>query len=106
MSAHAPDPKARTRIDGQAIRAARARRTRMIRHRVILGALALFVATWFLIAVALASGHDPALSKSTATTATTTVIPTTTTTAQTSTTAQSTTSDQSSGTSAVTTRQS
>jgi cytoskeletal protein RodZ len=40
-------------------------RTRLIRRRVIAVALALFVAVWLLIAITLASGHDPALAKST-----------------------------------------
>jgi cytoskeletal protein RodZ len=46
-------------------RQARLERARRIRRRVITGALALFVAAWLLIAVALASGHDPALSTKT-----------------------------------------
>ncbi|MGA2926123.1 MAG: hypothetical protein ABSG43_09030 [Solirubrobacteraceae bacterium] len=57
------------RARGQAIRQARASRVRMIRRRVIAGAVALFVATWLMIAVALASGHDPALSAKTTTVA-------------------------------------
>ncbi len=40
----------------------RAHRTRVLRRRVISGALAVFVASWLLIAVVLASGHDPALA--------------------------------------------
>jgi len=51
---------------GPAIRQARLARVRTIRRRVIAGALALFVATWLLIAVVLASGRDPALSAKTA----------------------------------------
>ena len=48
---------------GPAIRAARKRRVRAIRHWVVAGAVTLFVAVWLLIAVVLVSGHDPALSK-------------------------------------------
>jgi hypothetical protein len=58
------------RAAGHERRRALAARTRMIRRRVIAGAVALFVAAWLLIAVALASGHDPALSRRTATVAT------------------------------------
>ena len=54
------------RIRGQAIRQSRAIRVRTIRRRVIAGAVAFFVATWLLIAVVLATGHDPALSRKTA----------------------------------------
>ncbi len=50
---------------GAAIRHARAARVRMIRRRVIAAALSLFVATWLLIAIVLATGHDPALSRKT-----------------------------------------
>ena len=45
-----------------AIRNARHARVRMIRRRVAGGAIALFVATWLLIAVMLVTGHDPALA--------------------------------------------
>jgi cytoskeletal protein RodZ len=38
-------------------------RVRTIRHRVVAGAVALFVAVWLLIAITLVSGHDPALAK-------------------------------------------
>jgi hypothetical protein len=62
------DPKAR----GQAIRDARARRTRTIRRRVAGAAAALFSAAWLGITVVLVSGHDPALSKTTAAAVTTT----------------------------------
>ena len=48
---------------GQAMRAARLARVRMIRRRIIGGALALFVASWLLITIVLVSGHDPALAK-------------------------------------------
>jgi uncharacterized membrane protein YgcG len=50
---------------------ARARRIRMIRRRVIAGALALFVATWVFITLQLVTGHDPALAKSSTTSAVT-----------------------------------
>jgi cytoskeletal protein RodZ len=49
---------------GRAIRAARQRRVRAIRHWIVAGAVTLFVIVWLLIAVVLVSGHDPALSKS------------------------------------------
>jgi cytoskeletal protein RodZ len=48
---------------GRAIRDARLARARMIRRRIIGGAVALFVAAWLLITVVLVSGHDPALAK-------------------------------------------
>jgi hypothetical protein len=44
------------------IRQARIARRRLIRRRVVGGAVALFVATWLLITVTLMSGHDPALA--------------------------------------------
>ncbi len=47
-------------------RAARTARARAIRRRVVAGAVALFVAAWLLIGVVLVTGHDPALSKQTA----------------------------------------
>jgi hypothetical protein len=37
-------------------------RVRTIRHRVVAGAVALFVALWLLIAITLINGHDPALA--------------------------------------------
>jgi hypothetical protein len=86
----------------------RAQRARLIRRRVIAGALALFVATWLLIAVTLASGHDPALSR----TATTKVAgapvrtATETTTGSTTSTTAATQSEAPSAPSAVTTQQS
>ncbi len=49
---------------GRAIRAARKRRVRAIRHWIVAGAVTLFVTVWLLIAVVLVSGHDPVLSKS------------------------------------------
>jgi hypothetical protein len=55
----APDPRA----PGASIRSARQARVRMIRRRVVGGAVALFVAVWLLLAVTLISGHDPALAK-------------------------------------------
>lgn len=47
-------------------RGARLARARTLRRRVISGAVALFVAAWLLIALVLVSGHDPALSRQTA----------------------------------------
>jgi cytoskeletal protein RodZ len=66
----------------QALRRARAARTRKIRRAVVSGAVALFVAAWLMIAIVLVSGHDPALAhKASATTvASTPSTPTTTTT--------------------------
>jgi hypothetical protein len=57
-----PTPPENTRSRGSAVREARLIRTRMIRRRVIAGALSLFVATWLLITLMLVSGHDPALA--------------------------------------------
>lgn len=57
------------RLRGQAIRAARAARVRLIRRRVIGAALGLFLAAWLLIAVVLVTGHDPALSRQVSTVA-------------------------------------
>jgi len=54
------------RTRGPAIRQAHLARVRMIRRRVIAGAVSLFVATWLLIAIMLVTGHDPALSASSA----------------------------------------
>jgi cytoskeletal protein RodZ len=48
---------------GRAMRDARLARARMIRRRIVGGAVALFVAAWLLITVVLVSGHDPALAK-------------------------------------------
>lgn len=59
---HPNAPRARA----QAMRQVRLGRVRTIRRRIIGGSLALFVAAWLLIAVVMVSGHDPALSKSTA----------------------------------------
>ncbi|HEY0631490.1 MAG TPA: hypothetical protein VGC98_05515 [Thermoleophilaceae bacterium] len=67
----------------------RRRRTKLIRTRVVAGAVALFVAVFGGITAQLAAGHDPALSKST--TATTTTKSATTTAAQPSTTTATTT---------------
>jgi hypothetical protein len=50
----------------------RQRRTKLIRMRVVAGAVALFVALFGGITAQLAAGHDPALSKSTTSTTTTT----------------------------------
>ena len=57
-------------IDPSARRRERLSRTRTIRHRVIGGAVALFVAAWLMIAVVLVSGHDPALASRSAATST------------------------------------
>lgn len=56
-----------TARDAARLREARGLRARTIRRRVISGALALFVATWLLIALVLVSGHDPALAAHTTT---------------------------------------
>jgi len=64
------DDAARAR--GNAIRQAFAIRRRRIRRRVIVGAVALFVAAWLAITIVLVTGHDPALSKSTSTAASST----------------------------------
>ena len=83
------------RARGQAMRAARLSRTRMIRRRIISGAVALFVASWLLITIVLVSGHDPALAKrSSASTVASTPATTTT--------SSSTTSGSDSGTSSST----
>ena len=58
--AHDTDP--RSPVSGPQ----RAARVRMIRQRVIAGAVALFVATWMLITLMLVTGHDPALARQTA----------------------------------------
>lgn len=50
------------------IRQARMARVRMIRRRVVAGALALFVASWLLITVVLLRGNDPALTSHAAST--------------------------------------
>jgi cytoskeletal protein RodZ len=60
MNNHNPQER---RARGQAMRAARLSRTRMIRRRIIGGSLALFVAAWLWITIVLVSGHDPALAK-------------------------------------------
>jgi hypothetical protein len=74
------------------LKAARARRARLLRRRIVAGALALFVATWLLIPVTLASGHDPVLSrKVTASVASTTTTAAATTSAQAATTKTTTT---------------
>lgn len=59
-----------TNVDATAIRDARRARVRSIRHRVVAGVVALFIATWLLIAVVLVTGHDPALARQTAKSAT------------------------------------
>jgi hypothetical protein len=67
------DTKAAARARGQALRLERTARARRIRRRVVSGAVVLFVAAWLFIAIALVSGHDPALASkaSTGSTATT-----------------------------------
>ena len=55
-------------IPAAEVRQARRARTRTIRRRVATGAVALFLATWALIAVELVNGHDPALASRNATT--------------------------------------
>lgn len=60
--------RAAARARGQAIRQSRLARARVLRRRIIAGALALFVASWLLITIVLVSGHDPALAKNTTTT--------------------------------------
>lgn len=101
-----PSPSARSQ--GAALRQARHARTRGIRRRVVAGALALFIATWLLITITLASGNDPALAanaaKAAATTTSTSTPATTTSTPATGT--QSSGSTQSSGTSSLTSSQS
>lgn len=91
----------------------KAQRTRLIRSRVVTGAVALFVAVWLAIAITLISGNDPALSRNrttasvTTTTATTTAAATTTSSSGTSRSGTSSSgSGTSSGTSSVTTHQS
>lgn len=59
MTPNLPDG---ARARPSAVREARAIRTRMIRRRVIAGALSMFVATWLWITIVLVSGHDPALA--------------------------------------------
>ncbi|HUO73713.1 MAG TPA: hypothetical protein VMU39_23280 [Solirubrobacteraceae bacterium] len=58
--------RAAARERARLAREARAARTRTIRKRVISGAAALFVTAWLFIALMLVTGHDPALSKQTA----------------------------------------
>jgi cytoskeletal protein RodZ len=58
-----PDPR---RVAGERLRVRR-RRVTMIRRRVLITALVLFVAIWGVIFLQLISGHDPALSKKAAT---------------------------------------
>jgi len=104
-----------TPTDPQAIRRARASRTRRIRRRVVTGAVSLFLATWGLIGFELVSGRDPALasktstvasstasSNSAGTTATTTTSATTTPTTTATTTPSTTTTSQATPSSVVT----
>ena len=105
-----PDP-ATPRARGEAIRQMRLARARALRRRIVAGAVALFVASWLLITIVLASGNDPALAKksSVSTVAST---PSTTTSSGASTTSSSQSNDSSSsgsgssGVSSVTTSQS
>jgi len=76
------------RARGQAIRQARMARVRSLRRRIIAGAVALFVASWLLITIVLASGHDPALAKNSSA-GTVASTPSTTTSSDTSTTSSS-----------------
>lgn len=106
------DPAA-ARARGQAMRQTRLARARALRRRIIAGALALFVASWLLIAIVLVSGHDPALAKnsSASTTAATTSAGTASTSSNTSSSSSDTSSSSqnggsSSGVSSVTTSQS
>ena len=79
------DTRAAARARGQALRSARTARARTIRRRLIAGSLALFVATWLMIALVLVSGHDPALAKrSSATTVASSATPATSSSATTS----------------------
>jgi hypothetical protein len=70
---HCEAPKIMTDINAdaararaQAMRQARLGRVRLIRRRIVAGSVALFVAAWLLITILMVTGHDPALSKSTA----------------------------------------
>ena len=95
------------RARGQAIRAARLSRTRMIRRRIISGAVALFVASWLLITIVLVSGHDPALAKRSSASTVASTPATTTSSGTTSGTSSSSNENSGSGTvSSVTTSQS
>ncbi len=84
----------------------RAQRARLIRRRIITGAVALFVAAWLVIAITLISGDDPALSRkrATASVVTTATAATTTTTIPTSTPTSA--ASSASGASSVSTHQS
>lgn len=102
-----------THVDATAIRDARRARVRSIRHRVVAGVVALFIATWLLIAVVLVTGHDPALARQTAKSTTTATTSSnvsssaaTSSAATSSSTGTSNTGTGSSGTSAVTSSQS
>jgi hypothetical protein len=59
-----------TKAQAIAVRQARVERIRLIRHRIVAGAVALFVATWLLITLILVTGHDPALARKAALTST------------------------------------
>jgi hypothetical protein len=97
-----PSPSARSQ--GAALRQARHARVRGIRRRVVAGALALFIATWLLITITLASGNDPALASNAAKASAPATV--TTTPATVTTTPSSGTSAPSSGTSSLTSSQS
>jgi negative regulator of sigma E activity len=60
---HADDDRS-PRANAHKLLARRRQHTRTIRKRAIVGSVAAFVAAWAAIGVQLASGHDPALSKS------------------------------------------
>ena len=81
------------------LRQARIARVHMIRHRVIAGSVALFVAVWMLITLMLVTGHDPALARqrtaSVRSATTTTTTPSATTPAASSTTTAATTTSPS-----------
>jgi hypothetical protein len=111
------DSKDAARARAQALRAERAARAGKIRRRVIAGAVALFVAAWLMITIALVSGRDPALAGKTSTgspgttvastpSTTTTTTPSTSTAATTSGSGSDAGSSGVSGASAVTTSQS
>ena len=86
---------------------ARVERIRRIRTRVVASATALFIALFGVIGVRLASGHDPALSKSSSTTSSTGAESTSSTSTSSDDDSQLTTSDQpSQAVSPVTTSQS
>jgi len=80
-------------------------RRRLLRKRVVAGTVALFIAVWTVIFVQLASGHDPALSR-TSTNQTGTTGSSNSTSAATTTSSSSTSASGSTSTSPITTSQS